>query len=121
MDALSNFNINFLDGPFGSWSAIGSKAEGILLPKPTMVFNFNNMSDEEIKATVIHQFGHALGLGHALMKFDDWSNLKPNVDVDSMMRSCGASNEGDFEVLWTGKTLSRADVSQDEKSVMIHR
>ena len=41
-----------------------------------MNLNFSGMMDEQIKATIIHQFGHALGLGHALTKPDDWNSLK---------------------------------------------
>ena len=103
-------------GGTSSWSAIGSKAKDLEQSEPTMVFNFNNMSGEEIKATVIHQFGHALGLGHALMRFDDWSNLKPNVDMQAMMRICGALNEEHLEDVLTGD-----DVNHDMKSVMVYR
>jgi hypothetical protein len=41
-----------------------------------MSLNFQNMNMQEIKATVVHQFGHALGLGHALMKPDDWEHVQ---------------------------------------------
>ena len=79
------------------------------------------MSDDETKATVLHQFGHALGLGHALMGPKDWRALKPYVHTDSMMKSCGASKEKDFEVLWTGKKLKESVVNYDKESVMGYR
>ena len=45
-----------------------------------MNLNFNRMMDKQIKATILHQFGHALGLGHALTKPDDWNDLKEQFD-----------------------------------------
>ena len=79
------------------------------------------MSNNEIMATVIHQFGHALGLGHALMKPDDWNALKPFLDLHRMMSSCGASTEENLEDQWTGKKLKRSTVNYDEDSIMKHR
>lgn len=43
----------------GSWSYVGIDANGIPLDEPTM--NFGWELDE---GTVLHEFGHALGLGH---------------------------------------------------------
>lgn len=86
---------------------------------PTMVLNFSNMeSSEEIEATIIHQFGHALGLGHALMKPSDWKVLKDFVDQEKMMKSYGLQGVDDFEVQWTGKGMDKAEVNYDEESIM---
>ena len=79
------------------------------------------MNDDETKATVIHQFGHALGVGHALMKPKDWKALKPYVHLDSMMKSHGVSSERDFQIEWTGKKLKLSVVNYDEESVMGYR
>ena len=71
------------------------------------------MSDEDIKATIIHQFGHALGLGHALMKPNEWKDLKPNcVNIEDVEN---------FEVQWTGKKLKKSIVNYDKESVMRYR
>ena len=86
-----------------------------------MSLNFANMSPREIKATIIHQFGHALGLGHALMKPHNWEAIKNFVDVEVMMRSYGVSCPADFETEWTGKNLSEDVVNYDEESVMEYR
>ena len=78
-----------------------------------MVLNFSNMSDEEdIKATIIHQFGHALGLGHSLMEPSEWKYLKPCVNVEDVEN---------FEVEWTGKKLKKSIVNYDKESVMRYR
>ena len=108
------------DVVFGSWSVLGSIAKHVPKDKSTMSFNFSNMKSEEIQITIIHQFGHALGLGHALMKPGDWEVLKEFVDIKEMARCYDARNEEEFEVLWTGKGLSE-DVNHDEGSVMQYR
>ena len=86
-----------------------------------MVLNFNNMNDSEIMATVIHQFGHALGLGHALMEPEHWNTLKSYVHLPTMMSDCGASSEEDLEDQWTGKKQKSRNVNYDEDSIMKHR
>ena len=79
------------------------------------------MSDDATKANVLHQFGHSLGLGHALMKPMVWKVLKPYVHIDSMMTSYCVSNVKDLKVLWTGKMLKQSVVNYDEESVMGYR
>jgi hypothetical protein len=86
-----------------------------------MVLNFSGMNDKEIKATIIHQFGHALGLGHALMKPDVWRLLKPLVNLNEMMNSLAVHNVSDLEKLWCGKGLRQEDLNYDEESVMHYR
>lgn len=105
----------------GNWSAIGCDAKLYDPVEPTMVLDFSNMSAREIMGTVIHQFGHALGLGHALMKPDDWKALQPYVNVHTMKSTCGALNEEDLEDQWTGKKQKRSTVNYDEDSIMKFR
>ena len=109
------------DEAYGSWSVLGSIAKHVAKDKPTMSFNFSNMKSEDIKITIIHQFGHALGFGHAMMRPEDWEVLKEFVDIKEMVRCYDARNEEDFEVLWTGKELSEDVVNYDEGSVMQYR
>ena len=99
-----------------NWSAIGTMAKFIDSSEPTMVFDFSAFDSYTIKHAIVHQFGHALGLGHALMSLKDWSTLKKYVDVKEMMRSYGVESEEHFEVEWTGKDLS--GVNHDTNSVM---
>ena len=112
--------IIFVDDDFSNWTAIGAPALLINHRKPTMSLNFRNMNEQEIRATVIHQFGHALGLGHALMKPEDWHAVKYFVNVEEMVKSYGANNEEEFEIQWTGKEMSEK-AKYSEKSIMRYR
>ena len=86
-----------------------------------MILDFSNMSDNDIMSTVIHQFGHALGLGHALMNPEHWKALKPYLDLHAMMADCCAPTEKDLKAQWTGKNQKRTTINYDEDSVMQHR
>ena len=71
---------------------------------------------------VIHQFGHALGLGHALMKPREWESIKEYVDVRKMGMACHDEDEKAFMQQWTGMGVkTRVEVNYDEKSVMQYR
>ena len=107
--------------PEGSWSAIGNAAKYIPTCKPTMVLDFTGMTDREIKATVIHQFGHALGLGHALMNINDWSHVKEFINVDKMVENYGLKSQDNFEVQWSGHKSQQSIINYDNESVMSYR
>ena len=49
------------------------------------------MNDRHKKHLVIHEFGHALGLGHEHQRSDFWKYIKPYVDLDEMKKSLGNS------------------------------
>jgi hypothetical protein len=103
---------------------IGFPSTRVLREKPTMSLNFQNMNKQEIKATVVHQFGHALGLGHALMKPDEWLRVQDYVDVRRMAKESHYEyGEGVFARHWTGMGLMDEGVmvNYDEKSVMRYR
>lgn len=54
-----------MQGTGASWSKLGSEAQNTKLGEPTMVLDLSNCSgDYQKKATILHEFGHALGLGH---------------------------------------------------------
>lgn len=87
-----------------------------------MVLDFTGMSDKEIQATVVHQFGHALGLGHTLMSTSDWNLVKEYIDVGKMMENYGLKSRDDFEVQWTGHNKQlQGIVNFDGESVMSYR
>jgi len=50
----------------GSWSVIGTTAKNIPKNQPTMNFGWltPDVSDEEARRVILHEFGHALGLIH---------------------------------------------------------
>lgn len=56
-----------------------------------MVLNLSRMEgDDEIKATIVHQFGHALGLGHTLMKPEEWNGIMEYLDEEGIKDYYGA-------------------------------
>jgi hypothetical protein len=114
----------FTGSDFSNWTVIGFPSARVRREKPTMSLNFQNMNMQEIKATVVHQFGHALGLGHALMKPDEWLRVQDYVDVRRMAKESHYEyGEGVFARHWTGMGLMDEGVmvNYDEKSVMRYR
>ncbi|WP_295770578.1 M12 family metallopeptidase [uncultured Mucilaginibacter sp.] len=64
--AQSDIRVGFkINGDKGSWSYIGSYANQ-LKGKQTMNYGwFNRQTEErELRRTIVHEFGHAIGLGH---------------------------------------------------------
>jgi serralysin len=59
-------DIRIMFQPGGSASYVGSDAKRVNLNSPTMFFGWINPgeSEESIRAVVLHEFGHALGLVH---------------------------------------------------------
>lgn len=111
----------YADGPGrseGSWSVLGKAAKHYSKSEPTMFLDFSEMGPEEIDTIIVHQFGHALGLGHALMRSDDWRVLKEYVDPNAMAKSFGLQKVEDFEVQWTGQ---KANANYDNRSVMLYK
>lgn len=103
----------------GSWSALGSVALHYDEHKPTMLLDLGGMSSKEIDATIVHQFGHALGLGHALISKQDWSALEECVNVNAIKKSFSLPLEKDFELQWTGEGAVAANYDKD--SVMLYK
>ena len=113
------------------WSAVGSMAKHFHPSAPTMVLNFSGLDSHMIKSTIIHQFGHALGLGHALMRPKDWATIRKHVNTEEM-KMYGITSKEDFKIKLTGKGLKELEwtetglkddsaVNYDETSVMQYR
>ncbi len=84
-----------------------------------MFLDLSHMGATEIKATIVHQFGHALGLGHALMTKNDWEVLKICVYPSNIKGSLGLQGDEDFLTQWIGERVS--NVSHDKASVMLYK
>ena len=83
-----------------------------------MVLNFDNMKDDdEIKTIIIHQFGHALGLGHSLQRPENWKILEKYVRKEKMMESYGLKDPKKFEVQWSGLAESDQFCYQKESAM----
>lgn len=72
----SNIRVSFL--PKESWSKLGAFAIGVPKMHPTMNFGWllPGLPEEDYRAVVLHEFGHALGLIHEHQREDaemDWN------------------------------------------------
>ena len=50
------------------------------------------VNDHHKKHLVVHEFGHALGLGHEHQRSDFWKHIKPYVDVKRMKAYLGVGD-----------------------------
>ena len=82
-------------------SQVGMRAQNIQVPEPTMNLDLHNdcPSDEFKKHLTIHEFGHALGLGHEHQRSDFWRCIKPFTDIGKMKEDLNVSDE-DFADAW---------------------
>lgn len=64
-----------------------------------MWLNLRSGGDDYKKHVVIHEFGHALGLGHEHQRSDFWKRLKSCncIDIDAIKSEVG---EASFKVNW---------------------
>ena len=97
---------------------MGASAQFYSKSEPTMFFDFTNMTPNEINATILHNFGHALGLGHALMTSGEWTLLKEYVNPKKMVESLNLSQEAELQGFWTGEGAS---ANHDAQSIMRYK
>ena len=75
---------------------IGKRATKAKYDQPTMWLDLNVSGDNYKKHVVIHEFGHALGLGHEHQRSDFWKLIKPYVDITEMKKDLNVR----FKVNW---------------------
>ena len=101
-------------------SKIGKKATKVKDRDATMWLCLDSENDEYKKHLVIHEFGHALGLGHEHQRSDFWKHIKPYVDKEKMKADLGIS-DARFERDWGKDKDSKTGTctpEYDPKSVM---
>ena len=105
-------------------SKIGKKAKHVESDQPTMWLNLRSggIDDSFKRYLVVHEFGHALGLGHEHQRSDFWKILKPYLNKEEMkldLSSIGVDGAS-FKQDWGGqkKSIKGKATAYDSKSVM---
>ena len=75
------------------------------------------VGDDYKKHIVIHEFGHALGLGHEHQRSNFWNLIKPYVDIARMKKDLGASDKG-FKAYWDSDPQTGICTNYDPQSIM---
>ena len=102
-----------------SWSKLGSDAQTVNHDKPTLVLKLNDMDYYNIRATIVHEFGHVLGLGHEHQHPEYWRNIKKFLSISNMKADLNIEDEF-FDYQWTNNNLNQDALTSeyDEDSVM---
>ena len=102
-------------------SRLGSDAQTVEQDKPTLFLNFRKLDNYAIRATVVHEFGHVLGLGHEHQHPSYWHAIKKFLSLDKMKKDLNVKDE-EFLYQWTcrdrDQTKSAIISDYDEESVM---
>ena len=85
-------------------SRVGTEARSVLADKATMNLDLHSCDTKYKRHLVIHEFGHALGLGHEHQRSSFWSDIRPHIDQAKMkryFRKCMRGlSERDFNRHW---------------------
>jgi len=115
-------DIRVMFGTDGNYSYIGNDNLGIAQNLKTMNLNFTNTtSDEKIRRTSLHEFGHALGLKHEHQ--NPLANIpwnKPAVYAFYLSTNNWSKEKVDAQVLNKHTWESSQHTSFDSKSIMLY-
>jgi hypothetical protein len=90
------------------------------IKEPNMWLDLEDGDNDHKQYLVVHEFGHALGLGHEHQRPDFWEPIEPFVNKEMMKSDTGACC-GDWEVdenLKDNCNKATAATTYDRKSVM---
>ena len=100
---------------------MGNKAKKAKHNEATMWLDLHTggVDDHYKKHVVIHEFGHALGLGHEHQRSDFWKLIKPYVNVTKMKKDLNMTDKS-FKVNWdSDKLFEKAEcTTYDPHSIM---
>ena len=87
--------------------------------KPTMVLCLETLSDNNIQHTILHEFGHALGLGHEHQHTDYINSMKTLLNENKVM-ACYGIKSRDFFHKQHGDLSTKGVIQSkfDDKSIM---
>ena len=80
-----------------SCSHMGSNAETVHdRSQPTMTLDLRELNNYHIQATILHEFGHALGLAHEHQQPEFWTHMEKFLDVPKMQEHSQFESEPKF-------------------------
>ena len=71
------------------------------------------ISNNYKRHVVIHEFGHALGLGHEHQRSNFWESIKKYTDVQKMKEALGVTDD-QFKVAWEADHKSESGYHTEE-------
>ena len=105
-------------------SLIGKRAESTKHDEATMWLDLLHIGcggDNYKKHVVIHEFGHALGLGHEHQRSDFWKLIERYINIEEMKKDPGLSNEPlSFQTNWGSdqESIKGECTTYDPNSIM---
>lgn len=111
------------NGDGGSWSYVGTYCRRIPSANPTMNFGWFDAftSDDEIRRVTLHEFGHALGLGHEHQSPAGGIQWNRPAVYDFYARTQGWSQQDvDQQVLNRASSTTTNFTSFDPESIMLY-
>lgn len=116
----TNIRIAFQKG--GSWSRVGTTCKRVAHAFPTMNLGWltPESTDEELRAVVLHEFGHVLGLIHEHLSPAQQIVWNKTVIYDELRIQGWSREQVDLNMfsIWSGKETNHTEVDKD--SIMMY-